>query len=85
MSKEEKRFCTIIESAPLSLVAGELPLSIEDNAFDGDLGRPADCGEGGAKEDRVIVDANASGLVPKLSNRSEEVNPGKGVSDLNLI
>ena len=65
MRNEKEGFCTIRESAPLSFDAGELPVSVGGNAFHGDLGCPADCGEGGPEEDRIIVDANAIRLMSK--------------------
>ncbi len=84
MSKEKESFCIIRERAPLSLDARELLVSVWDNAFHGDFGRPEYCVEGGAEEDRVIVDANASRLVPKCSDLSEDVGLCKGGIGLGL-
>jgi len=81
VSKKEESFCTIREASPLS---GEAPVRVGDSAFHGDLGWSADCGEGGVEKDRVTVDANASRLMPKWSDRSEDVGSWKGGIGLEL-
>jgi len=72
---EEESFRSIRESAPLMIDTSKLPVSTWHIAFHGDVRRAAYCGEGGAKEYKVIVYSNASGLVPKWGDGIEDVGP----------
>ena len=56
---EEENFGSIRESAPLTLDTSKLTMSIGHSTFHSDVGRAADCGEGGAEEDKAIVNLDA--------------------------
>ncbi len=76
----EEGLGTIGMSAPLSFDSGKSPVSGRSIAFDGDVGRAPNIGKGKAEGDGAIVNTNASGLVAKCIDGSENVGPcGGGV------
>ncbi len=62
----------------MSFDTSKLPEGVGDNAFYLDVGGTTDGGEGGAKENGVVVDADSSGLEAKGGDGGENVNLGGG-------
>ena len=78
MSRKKESFCFVIESAPLSLNTGQLPVSVGQSPFNCDVGRTADGGEGDDEEEQVVVDTDTMRLVPKGGNGSKNASPSRG-------